>query len=534
MQKRENRYRDIQYPGSRIQDPESSYDVIVIGAGIGGLTCASLLAKEDLKVLVVEQASKPGGYATSYRKDGFTFDSCVHFLGGCGKEGIIRKLLQKLEVEEEIKFIEVQAPMGVILNDEKISLPVKKPPELEKTLQRIFPQETSQIPKYFQTLRKITQEILDLVSPSFFKFLLFPIRYPHLIRYQKSTLKDLLDRYFTNSKLKNILSIAPTTLPPSRISLFFMAIVTIQGQEGFYYPKGGIQTFSDTLVKGLKKHKGELLLETSVTKILVEKRKVFGVELASGKRIRARYVVSNTNLEQTFNKLVGKEYLSQKYIKKIETQKVSLSGLILHIATDLDLKSLGLGFTNAILPPDLEKEFEALNNDQMPDESSLIITVPSLVDSTLAPEGKHILSIVVPAPYHYDWENKKEEVAKEIIKQVEKAIPNLSSHIIYQDISTPRTLEKYTLNTEGAMYGLQVTPEQFGINRVSQRTPIKGLYLAGHYTRPAHGIVGVAMSGQFAAQAILKKRNAKDVKPVLPVTPVSPERIKTGLTGQRV
>ncbi len=508
------------------------YDVVIIGGGIGGLTCGALLAKEGQKVLVVEQASKPGGYATSYEKDGFIFDSCVHFLGGCGEEGIIRKLLQSLEVEEEIEFIEVQSPMGVILNNDKISLPVKDPAELEKTLQKIFPQQASQIPKYFQILRRITKEILDLVSPSFLKFLLFPIRYPHLIRYQKSTLKDLLDRYFTDPKLKNILSIAPTALPPSKISLFFMAIVTIQGQEGFYYSRGGIQSFSDILVKGLRRYGGKLLLNTLVTKILVEKKKVFGVELADGKRIRARYVVSNTTLEQTFNRLVGKEYLPQRYIKKIKTQEVSLSGLVLHIATDLDLKSLGLNFTNAILPSDLEKEYQMLNNNEMPDESSLVITIPSLVDSTLAPEGKHILSIVAPAPYNYDWENKKEEAARRIIRQAEKAIPSLSSHIIYQDISTPLTLKKYTLNTKGAMYGLQVTPEQFGINRISQKTPIKGLYLAGHYTRPAHGVVGVAMSGQFAAQAILK-HGMRNVSPSYPSNPSHPSlyRRTDGLTG---
>ena len=483
---------------------KEEYDVIIIGAGIGGLTCGSLLAREGLRVLVGEKALKPGGYATSYKKEGFTFDSCVHFLGGCGEEGIIRRLLQGLEIEEEIEFIEVRSPMVAVLDNEKISLPIEKPLELEKTLQRLFPQEASQIPEYFQTLKKITQEILDLVSPSFFKFLLFPIRYPHLLRYQKCTLKDLLDRYFTDPKLKNILSIAPTTLPPSKVSLLFMAVVTIQGQEGFYYPKGGIQTFSDALARGLKKHKGELLLDTLVTKILVEKRKIFGVELARGKRIRARYVVSNTNLEQTFCRLVGKEYLPQRYIKKVESQKVSFSGFILHMATDLDLRSLELGFTDAILPSDLEKEFKALNNNQMPDESSLVITIPSLVDSTLAPEGKHVLSIVAPAPYNYDWENKKEEIAKRIIRQVEKIIPNLSAHILYQDISTPLTLEKHTLNTKGAMYGLQVTPEQFGINRIRQKTPIKNLYLTGHYTRPAHGVVGVVLSGRFAAQAILK------------------------------
>jgi len=484
------------------------YDAVVIGAGIGGLTCGSLLAKEGLKVLIVEQASKPGGYATSYKKDGFVFDSCIHFVGGCGEGGMVRRLFTRLEIEKEIEFIEIVSPVGITLDTMKIFLPVKDFPGLVKTLQKFFPEETSQIPKYLQTLQKIAKEILDLASPSFLKLLFFPLRYPHLVRYQKSTLKNLLDRYFTDPKLKNIFSCAPTTLPPSRISLFFMAMVTTQGHEAFYYPKGGIQHFSDTLVKGLRKYKGELLLDTLVSKILVEKKGVCGVELASGRRIRTKYVVSNTTLEQTFGGLMEKDYLPPKYIRKIEAQEVSLSGFILHIATDLDLKSLGLSFTNAILPSDLEKEFEALNNNQMPDESSLIISVPSLVDITLAPQGKHILSIVVPAPYGYDWSNKKEEVARKIIKQAEKAIPNLSTHIIYQDISTPLTLEKYTLNTKGAMYGLQVTPEQFGINRLSQKTPIKGLYLVGHYTRPAHGAPGVAMSGQFAAQAVLHSRES--------------------------
>lgn len=482
---------------------KEEYDVVIIGGGIGGLTCGASLAKEGQKVLVVEQASKPGGYATSYEKDGFIFDSCIHFIGSCGEGGIIRRLFTKLEIEEEIEFIEIVSPVGITLNSRRIFLPIKDFPGLEKTLQKFFPEETSQISKYLQILQKIAKEILDLASPSFLKLLLFPLKYPHLVRYQKSTLKDLLDKYLTDPKLKNILSCAPTTLPPSRISLFFMAMVTTQGHEAFYYPKGGIQHFSDTLVKGLRKYKGELLLNTLVNKILVEKKRVCGVELASGRRIRTKYVVSNTTLEQTFHRLVGSENLPDKYMRRIKNQEVSLSGFILHIATDLNLKSLGLSFTNAILPSDLEKEFEALNNNQMPDESSLIISVPSLVDTTLAPEGKHILSIVVPAPYSYDWQNKKGGVAKGIIKQAEKAIPNLSTHIIYQDISTPLTLEKHTLNTRGAMYGLQVTPEQFGINRISQKTPIKGLYLAGHYTRPAHGVGAVAMSGQFAAQAIL-------------------------------
>ena len=479
------------------------YDVVIIGAGIGGLTCGSLLAKEGLKVLIVEQASKPGGYATSYQKNGFTFDACVHFLGGCGKDGIISQILRYLEIDREIKFIEIRSPLEVISGDEKILLPVSNSLALEEKLQALFPEEAQRIPEYHQTLKRISQEILNIGSPSFLNLLSFPFRYPHLIRYHRSTLKDLLDRYFTDPRLRTILSLGPSTLPSSRVSLFFMAIVAIQGQEGFYYPKGGIQSFSNLLVEGLRKRNGELLLNRSVENILIERNRVVGVRLADGRRIESRYVVSNASLEETFFRLIGREQLPNKYIKRIESQEVSHSGFSLHLATDLDLKSLGVSSNISIPSLDSEKEYGALNNNQLPIESSIMISIPSLIDNSLAPEGMHVLNLLIPAPYEYDWGKERERIAGKIIREAERAIPDLSSHILYQDVSTPLTLERYTRNTKGAMYGLQVTPEQFGKDRIGQRTPIKNLYLVGHYTRPAHGVAGVAMSGLFGAQAIL-------------------------------
>jgi len=485
---------------------KEQYDVIIIGAGIGGLTCGAILAKEGMKVLVIEQASKPGGYATSYRKDGFTFDSCVHFLGGCGEGGIISQIFRYLEIDREMEFIEIRSPLEVILGDEKILLPVSNSLALEEKLQALFPEEAQRIPEYHRILKKINQEILNIGSPSFLNLLSFPFRYPHLVRYHRSTLKDLLDRYFTDPRLRTILSLAPATLPASRISLFFMAIVAIQGQEGFYYPKGGIQSFSNLFVEGLRKRNGELLLNRSVEKILIERKRVVGVRLADGKRIESRCVVSNASLEETFFRLIGREHLPIRYIKRIESQKVSHSGFCLHLATDLDLKSLGVSSNISIPSLDSEKEYGALNNNQLPVESSIMISIPSLVDDSLAPEGRHVLHLLIPAPYEYNWEEERERIASKIIREAERAIPDLSSHILYQDVSTPLTLERYTRNTKGAMYGLQATPEQFGKDRIGQRTPIKNLYLVGHYTRPAHGVAGVAMSGQFAAQAILRRR----------------------------
>lgn len=146
------------------------------------------------------------------------------------------------------------------------------------------------------------------------------------------------------------------------------------------------------------------------------------------------------------------------------------------------------------------------------------MVVPSLIDPSLAPEGTHAVKLLSIAPYGYrnEWNKTdrrsyqavKEEVAQRLITHVEsRLIPGLKRKILFHGAATPVTLERYTGNEQGAMYGLATTPRQFGRHRPPNRTSIKGLYLAGHYTRPAHGIVGAATSGSFTARTILSRRN---------------------------
>jgi len=152
----------------------------------------------------------------------------------------------------------------------------------------------------------------------------------------------------------------------------------------------------------------------------------------------------------------------------------------------------------------------------MPDDPSVIVTIPTLLDSSLAPGGHHIVRIMTPAPYAFrngwGWHNRsryrtiKEEVAQRLIRLVEtRYIPGLSERIKVIEAATPCTLERYTANERGATYGLAPTPGQIGVGRPANKTPLRGLYLAGHYTRPSHGIVGAALSGRFAADAIMEE-----------------------------
>jgi prolycopene isomerase len=182
----------------------------------------------------------------------------------------------------------------------------------------------------------------------------------------------------------------------------------------------------------------------------------------------------------------------------------------------MDVDRRTLPYFTYISPGDAQREYEQLSRGQMPDDPTLIITIPTLIDPSLAPPGHHIVRIMTPAPYQFHngwgWRDQsqyriiKEEVAQQLIRTVEtRYIPGLSARITVVEAATPCTLERYTANEGGATYGLAPTPRQFGRGRPSNRTPLKGLYLAGHYTRPSHGIVGAALSGRFCADMINKE-----------------------------
>jgi prolycopene isomerase len=204
--------------------------------------------------------------------------------------------------------------------------------------------------------------------------------------------------------------------------------------------------------------------------------------------------------------------------KKTRSLEYSLSCFVLYVATDLDLMEMDFPyFTYLRSLSDLEEEGRMLRTGEVPKNPTLTVSIPTLLDDSLAPPGQHILKVLVTVPYHYQerwggnqyekYDQIKEAFSKRILQLLEsKLIPNLREHILFYEAATPLTLERYTGNELGAMYGLASTPHQFGSLRPSHQTPIPGLFQVGHYTRPSHGIVGASLSGLFAARSILQKR----------------------------
>ncbi len=505
----------------------NQYDVVVIGAGIGGLTCGASLAKEGLKTLVVEQHAVPGGYVTSYKRKGFTFD-VPDISAACRKEGPIGKIFSELGLWDKIEFIESEPYLKYIFPEHNIRV-YTNIEKYKEELIRACPAEKENVNRYYETLAKLWRDMcISPSNPSKVQLLSFPLKYPTLFKYRNKVFKDLLDSHFDDQKLKAILPAhwAYLGLPPSRISALSM-VMMLMGYHmgGAWHPKGGYQKLADAFVNSLGKHNGTLLLKALVTKILIQNGRAVGIELKNGTKIKAKYVISNADSKLTFLKLVGEENLKKKFVEKIKSLEMSVSGFVVHLGVDMDLSKLDLNYAAVVYYPsyDIEEPFKAYENNEIPDIDRMHfgISVTSLHDSSLAPEGKHALLITLPVvPYHYkndwmtesgkkrgeDYRKLKEELADKLIEAAEKIVPDLSKHLVVKDIATPMTYERYTLSSDGAWYDVAITPEQSGLNRVPIKTPIERLYLTGSSTIGA-GTTACIISGINTANFILGRKH---------------------------
>lgn len=483
-------------------------DVIVIGAGIGGLFSAAFLAKEGFNVAVIEQHSVPGGYCSGFYRKDYYFDSVVHFINGCGEGGILNHLLKKLGMEEKIKFYLTDPITTLIYPDFTIEIS-QDYREFILQLKDRFPKEKEAIDNFFQLLVDFYNE----ANRRFFGDNSKP-KTNIFNKYMQSNFRQLLDQYFSDEKLKMIMNgqLCYSGLPASRVSAVWMGIQLITHHlSGSYYPEGGMQRIADELVRYIKDKGGEVILNEEVIKILDRDSKIIGVRTSVGREILAPVVISNVNIKKTLL-----EYLSNglkcgfEHIEKLEP---SISAFAAYIGVDMDLKKAGLNGSNYIIHQNtnFEETSRVYAAGNMPESSSIFISIPTL--KTPHRNGnKHSLNIISLAPYFYrnGWQNEKEVIKNKFIGIVEDFIPGISGEIQVVDAATPLTLERYTKNWNGAAYGLAMTPEQVFFRRPLNKLRVEGLYLTGHYTFPGLGVMTVARSGYMTAQQVIKDKNKKD------------------------
>lgn len=492
------------------------YDVVIIGGGIGGLTTGALLVRRGLRVLIVERGGRTGGYVTSFKRGALRFDATGAFLGGCEEGGEFHQILAQTGALQYLRFLRIETARN-IYPDFTLDLHLRGGfEEYVKGVRDLFPGERRGLRDYFDLIGRIGKEINHLTRLTWWHRILFPLYFRHLILYQGAPLGRILDRYFQDERIKQVLSTLPAHLPPSRLSFLFTATLIAKVlAQGVWYPHGGMGAIPRALESVFSQGGGAIRLGTAVERIAVEGGRVQGVFIQGGDFVPAHAVVAAINIRHALIDLLPEEY-SRKFQRWIHALEYSLSSFVVYLGVEMDLAPLSLPYFIYLSSGKVEVEYERLGRGDMPDDPTVIITIPTLLDPTLAPRGHHILRLITPAPYgfHNGWGGDdrpryleiKEEVTQRLIRTVEaRCIPGLSSHIRLVEAATPLTMERYTGNERGATYGLAPTPHQFGRGRPANRTSLKGLYLAGHYTRPSHGIVGAALSGKFVAEMIARE-----------------------------
>jgi all-trans-retinol 13,14-reductase len=501
-----------------------SYDVIIIGSGIGGLTCGAFLAKHGKKVLIVEQHRKPGGAVTSFTRNGFTFD--VPSVVGSMSPGIgYGRILSELGIFDKLEFIRLEKLYHLVYPDLAVDC-YADADRYHAELESLFPSERRGLERYFTLLAKLMQEMRDsYYAPGPLQILQYPFRFPHIKRYAGIRFQDFLDRMFSDVRLKSVLSGGweYLGLPPGRLSALYM-LVMYQSYfaEGTYAPRGGYQKMAEAFAAAFRGFGGELRLSSPVRRIAIVSGRAAGVVLDDGEEIFGNVVVSNADVKRTFLELVGKERLPVPLLGRVAGMEMSGSGLTVHLGVRTQVPekfNCGTVFVNPSWKA-VTSQWDAYVNDEIaagPGNRPFAFEVRSLADPSHAPAGCHavrIMSLPLSSRYAGDWvrddpgayRDLKKRLQDDLVAAAEQVLPGLSESIIVSDVSTPRTYERYLWSTGGAWYDAACTPEQVGLRRMPSRTMIPGLYLTGAKTFPGPGIVAAIESGVCTADILLDKQ----------------------------
>ncbi|MGY8883517.1 MAG: phytoene desaturase family protein [Pseudomonadales bacterium] len=519
-------------------DLDKSYDVIVVGGGHNGLICATYLAKSGRKVLVVEANQAVGGAsATSEFSDQFSVSSCAHWLFqlnpdvasdmGLNKQGLefAARDLNTIALAEDGNHLIIDGDKleGAGISDEDRSAFVDFNKQILKFSKLLSGAFNRRAPKLVEG--NLTDRI-TLAKLGLGMKMLGKADMSDLMRLALINIYDVMEENFDNDLLKAAISLdsllgshmGPRS-PNTVYGYLYRRMGDIYGFNGPAVVKGGMGAVGEAMAKAARASGVDIKVGTAVSKINIDIDQVTGVTLSGGQVVNAGLVVSNADPKTTFNKLVGLTNIETGIARRVKTVRMKGDAAKLHVALDslpnftgLSEEQMGQRLLIAPTMNYIEKAFNHSKYGEYSAAPAMDISIPTIHDTSLAPDGKHVMSVIVQfAPYELEggWNDENKEAFKQlVIDRIADYAPDLKDKIVASELLTPADLEERFHIHGGHWHHGEISLDQILTMRpfpgASQYgTSVDGLFLCGAGTHPGGGVMGLA--GHNAAKEIIKR-----------------------------
>ncbi|MCJ7471865.1 MAG: NAD(P)/FAD-dependent oxidoreductase [Actinobacteria bacterium] len=482
--------------------------IVIIGGGIAGLSAGCYAKMNGYDAHIFEMHNLPGGLCTSWKRKGYTFDNCIHWLSGTSSKSTFHRIWQELRAIQGKEIYYKEMSIKLFLKDQIINF-YNDPDKLAQYLKKIAPEDSHMIDELAESVRKMylleympltkAKELFNIIDKfkmiiSFFPFLWF------FKKYMKTKIDEFADR-FKNPVLQQAIRSIKGLSPSDE----FIGIPFLIASKDAGFPQGGSLKFAKSIEQRYTSLGGKIHYGAKIKNILVTNNQAVGIQLEDGTEVKSDIVISAADGYSTIFRMLDGKFINKKIRHIYENEPVVPSNLQVSIGVDMDLSS------DANLSNSVYYLYELDKPIMIAGEEKKHIHIKNYAfDPTFAPKGKSTLVVAFYVKSAY-WEQiykdkakykqEKQNVETAVIDSLEQIIPGIKEKIEVIDVSTPMTLTRYTNNWQGSIMGFK---NGLVLNIPRTLPKLKNFYMAGQWVGDA-GLPGAAGSGREILEYICKK-----------------------------
>ena len=503
--------------------------VVVIGAGISGLTVAAYLARAGYAVTVFEQFPDIGGVTATIRQGGFGWDLGPLLLEGFAPNERAGRILAELGLADQVPL--QMSDRTYVFPEFDLHRPetYEGPLWRRERLKQLFPSERDGIDRYYRFYNRMMNVATlntraELARGPFKAWLKLRLwaAFNRVKDKQDWSAEKLMSHFFVDPRLKAIFTsiLADFVILPSRFAGLGIPMLNVENaydyriprrvssagrRPSFHFIKGGCGTLVEAMAGLIREHGGKIYTSTTVEKILVDADHVTGIALTSGQTEKADFIIATGGARETFFHAVGREYLPSGFAYEIDELPLTESVLMVQLGIDLDPRDFQReALCYYYYTYDIESAVSACQHGHYHEgRDGFVMYVPTIHSPSLAPADRHALTIYTIAPNVLSegtWQRRRQELADKLIEQAERIIPDLRHHIETQLILTPEDFQTRTHQQHHAFGGRAPVMGQDG---PEHETPISGLWFVGSQSKSGGGVQNVMVGAQETSRRII-------------------------------